>query len=114
VALSTAAVFKALDAPELGKKQAGPVLPVLNDFDALVAWLAAQGNDLEAPARSLAPAVGEVIDALKVTADCRLARMSGSGATCFGIFADEAEARAAEAALKTAHPQWWIAAARRL
>ncbi|HEY4344447.1 MAG TPA: 4-(cytidine 5'-diphospho)-2-C-methyl-D-erythritol kinase [Parvibaculum sp.] len=114
VALSTAAVFKALDAPELREKQAGPILPALGNLDALVAWLAAQGNDLEAPARSLAPAVAEVIDALHAAKHCRLARMSGSGATCFGIFADEAEARAAETTLKAAHPRWWIAAAKRL
>lgn len=114
VALSTAEVFKALDAPDMIEMQAGPQLPAMKSLDDLLAWLAAHGNDLEAPAMKLAPAVAETIAALKATPACRLARMSGSGATCFGIFADEADARAAAAELKRDHPQWWIAASPRL
>lgn len=114
VALSTAEVFKALDAPDMIEMQAGPQLPAMKSLDDLLAWLAAHGNDLEAPAMKLAPPVAETIAALKATPACRLARMSGSGATCFGIFADEADARAAAAELKRDHPQWWIAASPRL
>ncbi|MCE9649954.1 MAG: 4-(cytidine 5'-diphospho)-2-C-methyl-D-erythritol kinase [Parvibaculum sp.] len=114
VALSTAEVFGALAAPDLAEKCAGPILPAMRSFDDLTAWLADNGNDLEAPARKLAPAIADVLEALKATKDCRLARMSGSGATCFGMFADEVSARAAEAALKKARPGWWVAAAKRL
>jgi 4-diphosphocytidyl-2-C-methyl-D-erythritol kinase len=67
------------------------------------------GNDLEAPARRLAPEIGEVLDAL---AGARLARMSGSGATCFGLYPDEAARDAAAAAVAGAHPAWWVLATR--
>lgn len=110
VALSTAAVFAALDAPELDEKRAGPELPAMKDLDALIEWLAAHGNDLEAPAIGLAPVIAEAIETLKNTKNCRLARMSGSGATCFGIFAGEAEARAAALEISAAHSDWWVVA----
>lgn len=114
VALSTAAVFKALAAPDLSEKQTAPLPPALDSLDALIDWLGAQGNDLEAPAKALAPTIADVIGALAQTQGCRLARMSGSGATCFGIFADEAGARNAAAEISAAHPGWWVVAARRL
>jgi len=114
VALSTAAVFKALAAPDLAEKHAAPLPPALHSLDALIDWLGAQGNDLEAPAKALAPAIAEVIDALAETQSCRLARMSGSGATCFGIFADEAGARNAAAEISAAHPGWWVVATSRI
>jgi 4-diphosphocytidyl-2-C-methyl-D-erythritol kinase len=63
------------------------------------------GNDLEAPARRLAPVIGEVLDAL---AGARTARMSGSGATCFGLYADKADRDAAAARIAAAHPGWWL------
>jgi 4-diphosphocytidyl-2-C-methyl-D-erythritol kinase len=114
VALSTPAVFKALDAPVLPEKQPGPETPAFADFEALVTWLEGHGNDLETPASALAPAVADVLSALRTTQGCRLARMSGSGATCFGLYESEAEARRAEAALRVTHPNWWVAAAKRL
>lgn len=110
VALSTAEVFKALDAPDMIEMQPGPQLPAMKGLDDLLAWLAAHGNDLEAPAMKLAPAVAETIAALKAPRACRLARMSGSGATCFGIFADEAAARAAASEISAAHSDWWVVA----
>jgi 4-diphosphocytidyl-2-C-methyl-D-erythritol kinase len=114
VAVSTAAVFKALAAPPLGAEPPAPPPPSLTSLDALIEWLGAHGNDLEAPARKLAPVIGAAVDAIAEAKGCRLARMSGSGATCFGIFADETDARAAAAALTQAHPGWWIAAAARV
>ena len=69
-------------------------------------------NDLEAPARALVPAVGEVIHTLSASAGCRLRRMSGSGATCFGIYDDAESAASAAAAISTAHPGWWVRACR--
>ena len=65
-------------------------------------------NDLEAPAIRLAPEVGDVLGALSGTPHCRVARMSGSGATCFGLFPDVASAKDAAAMLRAAHPDWWI------
>ncbi len=81
------------------------------DLDQLLRLLTATRNDLEPPALALAPRIGEVLSALRAAEACRLARMSGSGATCFGIFAAAQEAEAAAAALSSAHPDWWVAAA---
>jgi 4-diphosphocytidyl-2-C-methyl-D-erythritol kinase len=108
VPLATGAVFAGLAGAS------GPPLPDPpgpGDLDALAAWLARQRNDLEPPAVSAAPAVAEAIAALAAQPGCRLARMSGSGATCFGLFAAEPPARAAAAALARARPAWWVAAA---
>ncbi len=114
VAVSTAAVFKALDAPDLVEKKAGPAAPQFADLIALGQWLDAHGNDMERAAMMIAPAIFDAATALAATRDCRLARMSGSGATCFGIYDDEKAARAAETALKVVHPDWWVVAAKRL
>jgi 4-diphosphocytidyl-2-C-methyl-D-erythritol kinase len=70
----------------------------------MVADLARLGNDLQAPAISLRPAIAEVLAAISASPGCLLARMSGSGATCFGIFPNAAAAAAAAAALP---PAWW-------
>jgi 4-diphosphocytidyl-2-C-methyl-D-erythritol kinase len=70
--------------------------------------LAAGTNDLEPPALKVEPIVGTVLDALRATGGVQLARMSGSGATCFALYAGDADARAAAAALRAAHPNWWV------
>jgi 4-diphosphocytidyl-2-C-methyl-D-erythritol kinase len=107
--LSTASVFNVL---ERRHNPGGPDAPRrFADLGGLVAWLARQRNDLEAPARQLLPLVSAVLGALRWQRSCRLARMSGSGATCFGIFATEAEALAAAAAIRAAEPGWWVAPA---
>jgi 4-diphosphocytidyl-2-C-methyl-D-erythritol kinase len=80
--------------------------PAWPDVASLVAALARAGNDLEVPAVGLAPAIGEALAALRADGDCMLARMSGSGATCFGLYASEAEAEAAAGRL--ARPGWWV------
>jgi 4-diphosphocytidyl-2-C-methyl-D-erythritol kinase len=104
-AVSTAQVFAALEpiAPAAGPDAAIPTVRA-----DLLDWLRRRGNDLEAPARSVAPVIGEVLATLGAQPSCRLARMSGSGATCFGAFDDpEAAARAARA-LRRARPSWWV------
>jgi 4-diphosphocytidyl-2-C-methyl-D-erythritol kinase len=78
------------------------------DRQALIALVARQGNDLEPPAIFLHPAIAHVLAALRALAGCRLARMSGSGASCFGLFDSGRAAVAAARALRVAHPQWWI------
>ena len=108
-ALSTAAVFGAL---ERRSNPPGAAAPAgFADLGALVAWLACQRNDLEAPARALMPVIGSVLGALRWQPACRLARMSGSGATCFGLFETESDAMAAADAIRRAEPGWWVAPA---
>lgn len=80
------------------------------DARGLAALLVARRNDLTDAASSLCPAVGEVLAALADARGCCLARMSGSGATCFGLFDDEAAAQRAAAALM--RPGWWVAPGR--
>jgi 4-diphosphocytidyl-2-C-methyl-D-erythritol kinase len=70
--------------------------------------LAASSNDLEAPAMRIQPAIGEVITALSATDGAWLARMSGSGATCFAIFENTAEAQRAAQKIQLDRPQWWV------
>ncbi|HSK40385.1 MAG TPA: 4-(cytidine 5'-diphospho)-2-C-methyl-D-erythritol kinase [Arenibaculum sp.] len=83
------------------------------DAVALARLLAAgRGNDLTDAAIALAPAVGDVLAALGATQGCLLARLSGSGATCFGLYADQGAAEMAATALAAAHPQWWVRATR--
>jgi 4-diphosphocytidyl-2-C-methyl-D-erythritol kinase len=76
----------------------------------LLKVLSAQSNDLEAPAIALAPAIADVLSALRALAGCELARMSGSGATCFAVYVSDAAASAAAAALRNKFPQWWVEA----
>jgi 4-diphosphocytidyl-2-C-methyl-D-erythritol kinase len=70
--------------------------------------LAANSNDLEAPAMRIQPAISEVLAALSATDGAWLARMSGSGATCFAIYENTAEAARAAQKIHLAHPQWWV------
>ena len=87
VGVATPAVFKALPRKDNPAMSAVPACDGLAEF---AAWLADQRNDLEGPAQALAPVIGDVKAALSAQAGCLLARMSGSGATCFGLFATAA------------------------
>lgn len=75
------------------------------DVAAMASDLRELRNDLEPPAIALRPVIGEVIGALAAVPGCRLARMSGSGATCFGLFDDPV--LASEAAMRLRRPGWW-------
>jgi 4-diphosphocytidyl-2-C-methyl-D-erythritol kinase len=70
--------------------------------------LSAGTNDLEAPATRIQPVIGEVLSALSATNGAWLVRMSGSGATCFAIFENTAEAQRAAQKIEVDHPQWWV------
>jgi 4-diphosphocytidyl-2-C-methyl-D-erythritol kinase len=70
--------------------------------------LAASSNDLEAPAMRIQPVIGEVLSALNATNGAWLARMSGSGATCFAIYENTAEAERASRKIRLDHPKWWV------
>jgi 4-diphosphocytidyl-2-C-methyl-D-erythritol kinase len=76
-------------------------------------WLgaiAAGRNDLELPALRIQPVIGDALAALRKSDGCQLARMSGSGATCFGLFENVATARAAERDIRARQPYWWVVA----
>ncbi len=104
VALATPAVFRA----RTGAFSAPAILPERwADAAAMARDLSRLHNDLEAPAIALCPPVGAVLAALRALPGCLLARMSGSGATCFGLFADAASADRAAALLPAT---WWRAA----
>lgn len=107
--LATALVFRALtrrDNPALP-----PPPPALPDAAALADYLRLCRNDLEPPARRLAPGIDAVLAALSAQDGCLLARMSGSGATCFGLFARADRADVAARTLSGDHPGWWVRAA---
>ncbi len=78
------------------------------DVSELAQLLAARQNDLEAPAMALAPEIGEVLRALSDLPGSRFARMSGSGATCFALFDDDARAIEAAKEFRARHGDWWI------
>ena len=70
--------------------------------------LAENSNDLELPATRIQPVIGEVLAALNATNGAWLARMSGSGATCFAIYENTAEAQRAAQKIRQEHPHWWV------
>jgi 4-diphosphocytidyl-2-C-methyl-D-erythritol kinase len=76
----------------------------------LVAYMAAEGNDLMAAAMEVEPAIAQVHAALSATLDCKFAGLSGAGPTCYGIFATPEAASAACESLRAANPRWWIVA----
>ena len=99
--VATAEVFRARDSEF---SEAAVLPPRWADAASMAADLGELRNDLEGPAIRLCPAVGETLAWLRAEPSCLLARMSGSGATCFGLFADPA---AAEAVAGRAPPGWW-------
>jgi 4-diphosphocytidyl-2-C-methyl-D-erythritol kinase len=112
VAVETPAVFRALGLP-VGQRHAGPPHPDIaaaGSFEALVERLRGARNDLEGPAIAVAPVIEDALGALSATRGCRLARMSGSGGTVFGIYEDSDVARAAARTLRTSHHGWWVRA----
>lgn len=90
-------VIQATDWPDTGAS--------LEDW---VEALASASNDLEAPAMRIQPLIAEVLAALNAANGAWLARMSGSGATCFAIFENTAEAQRAAQKIQTDHPSWWV------
>ena len=113
VPVATAPVFRALGRAAREAGAGGPdhpaVAPGLRASD-LLALLREARNDLEPPALTVAPVVGEVLAALRALPGCRLARMSGSGATCFALFDGPGAAEGAARALARARPGWWVRA----
>jgi 4-diphosphocytidyl-2-C-methyl-D-erythritol kinase len=102
VALATGPVFAGWDGIDRGP---------LAEGDPLAAALAGR-NDLQPPAQAIAPVIGEVVALLAEQPGVILARMSGSGATCFALFESDAERDAADRAIASARPDWWRLASR--
>jgi 4-diphosphocytidyl-2-C-methyl-D-erythritol kinase len=111
-ALGTECVFARYDSqkPRADAKQASKAMLIPQWRSAFVAMLAVDRNDLEPSAIALVPAIATVLEVLRDSSGCRLARMSGSGATCFGIFPSSPAAAAAARKIKAAHPRWWVRA----
>ncbi|MPR10220.1 4-(cytidine 5'-diphospho)-2-C-methyl-D-erythritol kinase [Microvirga tunisiensis] len=108
VPVETPAVFKALGLRP-GQALAGAEHQSV-ERSALIDTLNAARNDLESPALRIQPLIGEALGLLRQTRGCRLARMSGSGATVFGLYDDCEAAAAAAKAVRRARPDWWVKA----
>lgn len=102
IPLATADVFRARRG---GFSVPAPMPPSWDDAGQFAAWLRLGSNDLEPAAREIRPEINIVLDAIAATPDCLLARMSGSGATCFGLFPNSEAATRAAAAIR--RPGWW-------
>ena len=109
-AVSTGAVFALYDQGEIEPLGDGPPVRPLASLEDVLGVLDSACNDLEVPARTLEPAIGEVLEALRSLPAVRLARMSGSGATCFGLCAGAEEAADVAERLSRDHPGWWARA----
>lgn len=105
----TGAVYRAYDAGP-GATPDRPAAPANWSVETVIDWLAHQRNDLQAPAIGLEPVIGQTLDAVTAAPDVALARMSGSGATVFGLCRDSRTAQATAQALAAAHPDWWVRA----
>jgi 4-diphosphocytidyl-2-C-methyl-D-erythritol kinase len=103
----TGTVYRAFDAgpPAAADRPTPP-----SDWSAagVIEWLADQRNDLQAPAVSLQPLIGDVLIEVADLRGARLARMSGSGATVFALFESWSDATAAAAGLRDRRPDWWV------
>jgi 4-diphosphocytidyl-2-C-methyl-D-erythritol kinase len=108
VPVETPAVFKALGL-QPGQALAGGSHPAI-ERSTLIDGLKAARNDLEPPALHIQPLIGDALGLLRQTGGCRLARMSGSGATVFGLYDDCEAAAAAAKAVGRARPDWWVKA----
>lgn len=103
VALPTGPVFRGL----ASKRNPALDPPDWHGFDSFLDWLTRQRNDLEPPALKLAPEIGRALQALRASG-ATLARMSGSGATCFGLFETNALAVYAARKIREVQPGWWV------
>jgi 4-diphosphocytidyl-2-C-methyl-D-erythritol kinase len=109
VASPTGEVYRAYDAATSPQGAARPAAPgPIDSPRTAAAWLATCRNDLEAPAVRLRPAIGDALARLAAESETLLARMSGSGATCFALCESESDAATLAARLSAAEPGWWV------
>lgn len=109
VAVSTPDVYRALDAAGAFGDVAPPPMPeTFESVEELAGWLRTTRNDLQDPAVALAPEVGDVLDTLAGEPEALIARMSGSGATCFALCSGDLEAEGLAERLEAMRPAWWV------
>ncbi len=110
---STRAVYRALDdAPGGARADLPELLGAFQSVLDVIAFVRATRNDLEAPAIASQPLIGEALAVLRAEPETRLARMSGSGATCFSLCENSRDARRLADRLAAAYPAWWVRACR--
>jgi 4-diphosphocytidyl-2-C-methyl-D-erythritol kinase len=109
VAVSTAEVYRRFDADGRFGEVTPPAAPeAFEDAADLAAWLAGQRNDLEAAAIGVAPQVGTVLETMAGEPETLIARVSGSGGTCFALCASDIEAEGLAERLEAIAPDWWV------
>ncbi|TDT75544.1 4-diphosphocytidyl-2-C-methyl-D-erythritol kinase [Litoreibacter halocynthiae] len=106
VEVSTPAVFKSISSKN--NASMGTIPSNFIDQVEFITWLQHQRNDMQDAAVSIAPVIEHVLAALSATQNCQLARMSGSGATCFGVFPSAETARNAALQISRDYPHWWV------
>ncbi|OUR77756.1 4-(cytidine 5'-diphospho)-2-C-methyl-D-erythritol kinase [Alphaproteobacteria bacterium 46_93_T64] len=110
ISVSTPSVFKTLNWDN--KRNMFLPFGFSTDVDEFLGELENCTNDLQTPAISLVPEISSVLSAIDAQEGCRLSRMSGSGATCFGLFKTRELAERARVAILESHPDWWGVASR--
>lgn len=113
IPVATAPVFRALGL-SIGARHLGaphPAIAANSGIDAVLDSVIPARNDLESPALTVAPVIAQTLTALRSAPGCRMARMSGSGATVFGLFADRSSASRAAHRIRASHADWWVKAA---
>lgn len=111
VGVATREVFAALNAPALtSPARPDDFMSISTDAASLPSILSARRNDLEIPAIKIQPVIADVLAALQASAGCLLARMSGSGATCFGLYGSAGVAEETAQRMQQRHPGWWVRA----
>jgi 4-diphosphocytidyl-2-C-methyl-D-erythritol kinase len=109
VPVSTAEVYRRFDADGRFGEVAPPPLPAaFETAEELAAWLSGRRNDLQSAAVAVAPEVGAVLETLAGEPEALLARVSGSGGTCFALCASDIEADALADRVQTLEPRWWV------
>ncbi|HEX4765904.1 MAG TPA: 4-(cytidine 5'-diphospho)-2-C-methyl-D-erythritol kinase [Lichenihabitans sp.] len=110
--LETGAVFRRMGLRPGDDLAAGehPLVHDRLDHESFLEAIGQGRNDMEFAAALLAPVIAEVLAAIRATPGCRIARMSGSGSTCFGLYGERGPARRAMAAILARHPDWWVKA----
>ena len=109
VSVSTPAVYGAFDAARaFGDVEPPPMPEAFESVEEVAGWLATTRNDLEAAAVALAPEIGDVLATLSDEPEALIARMSGSGATCFALCQSEVEAETLAERIMAMKPDWWV------
>ncbi len=107
--VETAKVFKSMKSRQNAELSELP--ESFTDAEALFKYLRAQRNDMQEAAMEICPSISLVLTEIAATTNCALARMSGSGGTCFGLYAAKSDAEAAAQLLGAKHPDWWVVSA---